>query len=139
MNVVNKLKNNFFKLSSTSVDSSRKKINNFVSIISDLAMSSHLMLAARRGSLLISCLRPNVRAFSTPVEAPKPAESAANGGSSMRKGTHVSENSKIESLASDGINDINDYKLQKVDNLERRMLVWTKKYKTIEDVPDYVT
>jgi hypothetical protein len=26
----------------------------------------------------------------------------------------------------------------KVNNLERKFLVWTKKYKTVEEVPDFV-
>lgn len=54
-----------------------------------------------------------VRQFSTPVESPKQAPE--------------SESSKIHSA-----------RTHKVDNLERKMLVWTGKYKSADEVPNYV-
>ncbi|CAO1400816.1 unnamed protein product [Diamesa hyperborea] len=79
-----------------------------------------------RISLLCNVSR-NVRLFaSTPSEIPKKDEtifeipkkdqsaSASLGGGGMNRNTH------------------------KVDNLERKMLVWTGKYKNADDVPSYV-
>lgn len=73
---------------------------------------------ARCGSRTLGLLsrisRPNARAFSsTPVETPKPEPPKA-GNPSMSSKTH------------------------KVDNIERKMLVWTGKYKTADEVPSYI-
>lgn len=53
-------------------------------------MSTQLMLAARRSSTIIRSWSQTIRAFSTPVETPKPTE-AINGSTSIKHGTHVSE------------------------------------------------
>lgn len=70
-------------------------------------------IIARRTSSIQARLWPQARLFSTPVpssEAPKPDANSH----SIRTGTH------------------------KVDNLERKMLVWTGKYKTAEEIPAYI-
>jgi Protein of unknown function (DUF1075) len=80
-------------------------------------MSSLLMnLVARRSSFFLSGLRPSVRLLSTPVETPKP----------------VSQQ-QPPPPSNDKYNSAN----HKVNDLERKMLVWTGKYKK-DEVPDYV-
>jgi len=76
-------------------------------------MAAQMILAAsRRSSLIISGFRQSARAFSTPVETPKPDSSDAR--------------------------NINLAKSHKVDSFERKMFVWTGKYKTVDEVPTYV-
>jgi hypothetical protein len=70
---------------------------------------------ALRSSSLLFGLRQSIRAFSTPVETPKPAENPAVNPLKESRGTH------------------------KVDGLEKKMLVWTKKYKSVDEVPSFVT
>lgn len=63
-------------------------------------------------------IRQSARLFSTPVPTPKAAETTkpevAESSSRLKSATH------------------------KVDNLERKMLVWTGKYKSADEVPTYV-
>lgn len=74
-------------------------------------MSSYMIrVLGRRTSIF---MRQNVRAFSTPVEAPKPS----------------SESSKLHSSSK---------ATHKVNGLERKMLVWTGKFKSADEVPSYV-
>lgn len=79
------------------------------------AMSSqimHRLLCSSCTSGLFRISFRNLRAFSTAVESPeaKPPKS----GTQMSTKTH------------------------KVDGMERRMLVWTGKYKSTDEVPSYV-
>lgn len=79
-------------------------------------MSYQIMnLITRRGTFFLSSLRQSARLLSTPVETPKqaPQQSAAS-------------NEKY--------NNAN----HKVNDLERKMLVWTGKYKSADEVPAYV-
>lgn len=75
-------------------------------------MSSLMNIVARRSSFFLTGLRQNIRMMSTPVETPKPDQQVND--SRMKSANH------------------------KVDDLERRMLVWVGKYKTADEVPDYI-
>lgn len=73
-------------------------------------MTSQLKHLLKLRSSLLPNFRQNIRPLSTPVETPKPE----NAGASLSSKTH------------------------KVDNFERKMLVWTGKYKTADEIPTYI-
>ncbi|CRK91348.1 CLUMA_CG005021, isoform A [Clunio marinus] len=76
-------------------------------------MASQLInTITRRSSLLYSGFYRSARAFCTPTETPQPRTSDTK---SQSKATH------------------------KVDALERKMLVWTGKYKNADEVPGHVS
>jgi Protein of unknown function (DUF1075) len=80
-------------------------------------MSSQLLnIVARRSTFFLSGLRQSARLLSTPVETPKP----------VQQQTPPPANEKYNSAN------------HKVNDIERRMLVWTGKYKSVDEVPGYV-
>lgn len=76
---------------------------------------AQLLINARRSTTVLTCLRRQIRPFSTPVDKP-PAPSSSNPDPTVNlsRATH------------------------RVDNLEKKLLVWTGKYKTTDEVPTYV-
>lgn len=74
-------------------------------------------VVARRSSFFLSGLRQSARFLSTPVETPKPVP---------QQQPPPSSNDKYNSSN------------HKVNDLERKMLVWTGKYKSADDVPSFV-
>lgn len=75
--------------------------------------------AVRRLPLFI---RQSVRFFATPVETPKAPDVGA----------------KTSGTGSIGSDSILKSATHKPDNMEKRMLVWTGKYKSVDEVPAFV-
>jgi hypothetical protein len=83
-------------------------------------MAQLLKLSRCSNPLLLSAIRSSARTFCTPAQPPKaapaaPAAAASDNSSPLSKGTH------------------------RVNEFEKKLLVWTGKYKTVEEIPGYVS
>lgn len=74
---------------------------------------AQLVKLSQRSSLFVGFLRTNVRKFSTPVESPKSSENSG------------------QNLLSNKIHKVNDF--------EKKLLVWSGKYKKGEEIPKYLS